>query len=53
MIKLVITYNPPPIPDRNFDFQCVLDTYEPGDIIGFGRDVIESVQDLVTQLENA
>lgn len=35
--KLITTYNPPPIPIRHFDWTCIDENYEGGDIIGTGE----------------
>lgn len=35
--KLITTYNPPPIPIRQFDWTCIDENYEGGDIIGTGE----------------
>ena len=35
--KLITTYNPPPIPVRQFDWTCIDENYEGGDIIGTGE----------------
>ena len=32
--KLITTYKPPPIPIRQFDWTCIDENYEGGDIIG-------------------
>jgi len=45
-----ITYDPPPIPVRYFDWTATEDDYEPGDPIGHGRTRDEAVADLEEQL---
>jgi hypothetical protein len=34
--KINISYEPKPIPMRNFDYCATFDGYEPGDPIGYG-----------------
>jgi hypothetical protein len=49
---MIITYNPPPIPVRDFDYQCVGDNYDGiGDVIGFGKTAIEAIKDFINQME--
>ncbi|CAB4140886.1 hypothetical protein UFOVP399_4 [uncultured Caudovirales phage] len=50
MSRIVATYDPPPIPVRNCDWSAVLDTYDAGDPIGWGRTRDEAVADLEEQL---
>ena len=47
-IRIEFVY--PPIPDRRFDYQAVLDGYEPGDAIGHGQTAEAARADLVEQL---
>lgn len=41
----------PPIPNRNHDWQAVLDNYEPGEPIGHGPNEADAVYDLYVQIE--
>jgi hypothetical protein len=51
MARIIIAnYDPPPIPVRKFDWSAVLDTYDAGDPIGWGRTRDEAVADLEEQL---
>jgi hypothetical protein len=48
--KVKTTYDPPPIPPRQFDWSAVTDDYEEGHPIGFGRTEQEAIADLQEQL---
>ena len=50
MTRLIVTYDPPPIPVRYFDWTATEDGYEPGCPIGYGRTRDEAVADLEEQL---
>ena len=50
MTRIITTYDPPPIPLRHSDWSAVLDTYDAGDPIGWGRKRDEAVADLEEQL---
>ena len=41
----------PPIPDRSFDWSAVLEGYDAGDPIGYGRTEAEAIADLKEQME--
>lgn len=51
-IQLTAEFVNPPIPCRNYDFQ-VLDreNWEPGNIIGYGRNIPEAIDDYLDQYE--
>lgn len=40
-----------PIPLRQFDWEAVMDNYEPGCPIGYGRTEQEAIDDLLEQIE--
>jgi hypothetical protein len=44
------TYDPKPIPDRQFDWTAIENEYEPGRPIGYGATEAEAVADLLMQL---
>lgn len=44
---VIIRHEPPPIPDRNFDWHATRDGYEPGDPVGSGRNETEALWDLL------
>lgn len=52
-MKIVAHYDPPPIPDRRFDWSAVDDdTYDgPGCPVGFGRTEAEARADLLERIE--
>jgi hypothetical protein len=52
-MKLKATYDPPPIPDRRYDWSVVDDdTYDgPGCIVGFGPTQEAAIRDYMDQLE--
>lgn len=53
-MKIITTYDPPPIPDRCFDWSAVTENYDgPGCPIGRGRTAEEAVVDLRQQLDDA
>ncbi len=47
MKKLVTTHVKPPIPARGWDWSATFDTYEPGDVVGWGRTKEEAERDLL------
>lgn len=44
------TFVNPPIPIRCFDWSCVGDDYEPGDVQGWGYTEEEAIQDYLEQV---
>jgi hypothetical protein len=44
-----VSYDPKPIPDRQFDWTAVDSDYEPGDPIGYGETEAEALADLAEQ----
>jgi hypothetical protein len=51
--RIIAKYDPPPIPDRRFDWYAVTDEYDgPGSPIGHGRTEEEAVADLRQQLDD-
>lgn len=56
MMRVVTIYDPPPIPDRRFDWKVIWDGYEGGDPMAFGsteQEAIENFKELmgVTEVE--
>ena len=47
--KIITSYDPPPIPIRNFDWSAHRDGYEPGEPIGWGATEEEALADLAMQ----
>lgn len=45
-ITVFTLYDPPPIPDRRFDFRAMWTDYEMGDPIGYGRTEQEALSEL-------
>ena len=52
-ILVITTFDPPPIPDRNHDWSARLDSYEPGEPIGYGSTEADAVYDLYIEIELA
>ena len=50
-MKIIVRYDPPPIPTRSHDWVATLDGYEPGDPIGYGHTSAEAIEDLEWQIE--
>jgi len=50
ILEVNIEYSPPPIPIRDFDFIVTSVDYEPGDIIGFGKNKADALWDFTQQL---
>jgi len=46
---MIILYDPPPIPIRDFDWSALRDGYEPGDPIGRGSSEAAAIADLLEQ----
>ena len=46
-MKIVTTYDNPPIPDRGTDWSAVRDGYEPGEPIGHGRTQAAAIDSLM------
>ena len=46
-----LSFDHPPIPDRNMDWSATRSNYEPGDIIGRGRTPVIALADLLEQEE--
>lgn len=51
--KIVLRYDPPPIPTNMFNWSAVLDDYEEGCPIGFGPTRMIALNDLLEQLDDA
>ena len=49
--RITTSYDPKPIPVRDFDWIATDDNYEPGCPIGYGKTETEAVADLLEQLE--
>ena len=50
-MKIITSYDYPPIPIRSCDWSAVTDDYEPGDPIGRGATEQEAIDDLKEQIE--
>tara|TARA_R110000868_G_scaffold41899_6_gene142401 strand:+ start:76 stop:237 length:162 start_codon:yes stop_codon:yes gene_type:complete len=51
-MKIVTSYDPPPIPLRHMDWSAIDDSsYEPGAPIGYGSTEQEAIADLKEQLD--
>lgn len=48
--KIIVKYDPPPIPYRTRDWSAVTDNYEGGDPIGYGATEAEAIADLMEWL---
>jgi hypothetical protein len=53
VVRIIVTYDYPPIPDRRFDWSAVTDNYDLGSPQGTGATRHEAMADLVDQLEDA
>jgi hypothetical protein len=51
-MRIVTTYEHPPIPRRDFDWSAVEDSYEPGWPIGRGATEATAIADLMDQIED-
>lgn len=50
-MKILTSFVYPPIPVRNFDWQAIVEGYEPGDALGYGFTEDEAIADLLSKLE--
>jgi hypothetical protein len=51
MGKIITKYDPPPIPQRQFDWSAVDENYEPGMPIGYGLTRAAAIIDLKELME--
>lgn len=49
--KIITSYDPKPIPMRQFDWSAMRDGYDGGDPIGYGRTEEEAIADLIEEEE--
>ena len=49
MNKIITSYDYPPIPDRKYDWSAIRESYDEGDLIGYGRTEQEAINDLISQ----
>lgn len=49
--EINVTYDPKPIPDRQFDYVATFNDYEPGQLVGYGATEQEAIDDLEAQVE--
>lgn len=49
-LRVVTSYDPPPIPVPFYDWTATTEDYEPGDLIGWGATEEEAVADLREQM---
>jgi hypothetical protein len=47
MTDIRTSYDPPPIPHRQFDWTAIYDNYDGGDPIGYGKTEQDAIDDLV------
>jgi len=53
-MNIVTTYDPPPIPIRDFDWSAYVEgEYDIGQPIGHGKTEADAIADLITQIEEA
>jgi hypothetical protein len=52
MHKIITRYDPPPIPDRRFDWTAIEDNYDLGRPVGYGETEKDAEDDLITQLDS-
>ncbi len=50
-MKIITEHIYPPIPNRNYDWSAVTDSYDEGEPIGYGKTEQEAIEDLKQQLE--
>ena len=52
MMKILVRYDPPPIPGNNHDF-CAIDdvTHDEGSPVGYGATPYDAVRDLMDHME--
>lgn len=50
-MKIITSFDFPPIPIRNFDWSAVTDNYDEGAPVGHGRTEAEAIADLQWQLD--
>lgn len=51
--RVIITFECPPLPTRQYDWSAVEPGYEPGDAIGYGATEDEAIADLSKKLFEA
>ena len=51
MSEIITTFDPPPIPIRDYDWRAVRGNYDLGDPIGMGRTEQEAIDDLLKKEE--
>ncbi len=51
MNAIKTSYDPKPVPSRNFDWSATFDSYEPGCPIGYGRTEQEAIEALKEDAE--
>lgn len=49
MKKIITIQYCPPIPIREYDWSAIREDYEPGDLIGYGREEQDAIDDLIEQ----
>ena len=48
-MKIITDHTYPPIPDRKYDWSAIRESYDEGDLIGYGRTEQEAINDLISQ----
>ena len=51
--KIRTTHEYPPIPIRDYDWSAIRDSYDEGDLVGYGRTEQEAINDLKRQEDEA
>ena len=51
-MKIITKYDPPPIPDRNYDWSACHEGASEDDPVGFGKTEQEAIEDLKIELES-
>jgi hypothetical protein len=51
LARIVVSFEYPPIPCRQYDYMATRDGYEPGDPIGHGATEAQAIAELIEQEE--
>jgi hypothetical protein len=49
-MKVITKFDPPPIPTSHFDWSAEQSPYKPGGPVGYGRNRLEAIEDLLHQI---
>lgn len=47
--KIITSFDYPPIPIRDYDWSAIRESYDEGDLVGYGRTEQEAINDLKMQ----